>query len=100
MKHVIIAFFVILLAESGRLEAHAFLKDAHPAVGSPVQTPPSEVQMRFTDKIEPTLSRIQAFDASGKEVDKRAVHLDLSDGALLHVSLPRLVAGTYNVLWR
>ncbi len=84
MKHVIIGFFVILLAESGRLEAHAFLKDAHPAVGS----------------TEPILSRIQVFDASGKEVDKRDVHLDHFDGALLHVSLQRLGAGTYKVLWR
>ena len=100
MKHVIIGFFVILLAESGRLEAHAFLKDAHPAVGSTVQTPPNEVQIRFTEKIEPTLSRIQVFDASGKEVDNRDVHLDHFDGALLHVSLPRLGAGTYKVLWR
>ena len=100
MKHVIVGFFVILLAESGRLEAHAFLKDAHPAVGSTVKTPPSEVQIRFTEKIEPTLSRIQVFDASGKEVDKRDVHLDRSDSALLHVSLPRLGAGTYKVVWR
>jgi methionine-rich copper-binding protein CopC len=100
MKHVIIGFFVILVAESGRLEAHAFLKDAHPAVGSTVQTPPNEVQIRFTEKIEPNLSRIQVFDASGKEVDKRDLHLDRSDHALLHISLPRLGAGTYKVVWR
>jgi len=43
---------------------------------------------------------MQVFDVSGKQVDKHDVHLDRSDHALLHVSLPRLGAGTYKVVWR
>ena len=100
MKRLIIGFFLIFLAESARLEAHAFLKDAEPGVGSTVQTSPSEVRIRFTENVEPAFSSIQVLDASGKEVDKRDVHLDRSDGALLHVSLPRLNAGVYEVVWR
>jgi copper resistance protein C len=100
MKRLIIGFFLIFLAESARLEAHAFLKDAEPGVGSTVQTSPSEVRIRFTENVEPAFSSIQVLDASGKEVDKRDVHLDRSDGALLHVSLPRLSAGVYKVVWR
>ena len=100
MKRLIIGFFLILLIESARLEAHAFLKDAEPGVGSTVQTSPSEVRIRFTENIEPAFSSIQVLDASGKEVDKRDVHLDRSDQSLLHVSLPQLGAGTYKVVWR
>jgi copper resistance protein C len=100
MKRLIIGFFLIFLAESARLEAHAFLKDAEPGVGSTVQTSPSELRIRFTENVEPAFSSIQVLDASGKEVDKRDVHLDRSDGALLHVSLPRLNAGVYKVVWR
>jgi copper resistance protein C len=100
MKRLIIGFFLIFLAESARLEAHAFLKDAEPGVGSTVQTSPSEVRIRFTENVEPAFSSIQVLDASGKEVDKRDVHLDRSDGSLLHVSLPRLNAGVYKVVWR
>jgi copper resistance protein C len=100
MKRIAFSFILILLAESARLEAHAFLKDAEPRVGSTVQTSPSEVRIRFTENIEPAFSSIQVFDASGKEVDKRDLHLDRSDHALLHVSLPRLGAGTYKVVWR
>ncbi len=85
---------------SARLEAHAFLKDADPGVGSTIQTSPGEVRIRFTENIEPAVSSIQVFDASGKEVDKRDLHLDRSDHALLHVSLPPLGAGTYKVVWR
>jgi methionine-rich copper-binding protein CopC len=100
MKRIILTFLLILLAESARLEAHAFLKDAQPGVGSSVQTSPSEVRIRFTENIEPAFSSVQVLDASRKEVDKRDLHLDRSDHALLHVSLPRLGAGIYKVVWR
>ena len=99
MKCIVI-FFLILVAASARLEAHAFLKDAEPGVGSTVQKSPSEVRIRFTENIEPAFSSIQVFDASGEEVDKRDLNLDRSDHALLHVSLPRLGVGVYKVVWR
>ena len=98
MKRIIL--LLIFVAGSARLEAHAFLQRAEPAVGSTVQTSPSEVRIRFTENIEPTFSSIQVFDPSGKEVDKHDVGLDRSDHALLHVSLPRLGAGIYKVVWR
>jgi len=98
MKCIVIV--LILVAASVRLEAHAFLKDANPGVGSTIQTSLSEVRIRFTENIEPAVSSIQVFDASGKEVDKHDLHLDRSDHALLHISLPQLRAGTYKVVWR
>jgi methionine-rich copper-binding protein CopC len=98
MKCIVV--FLILVAVSARLEAHAFLKDANPGVGSILQTSPSEIRIRFTENIEPAVSSIQVFDASGKEVDKHDLHVDRSDHALLHISLPRLGAGIYKVVWR
>src|SRR5438105_12776719 len=98
MKRLI--FFLILMVGSARLEAHAFLKDADPGVGSTIQTSSGEVRIRFTENIEPAVSSIQVFDASGKEMDKGDLHLDRSDHALLHVSLPQLGAGSYKVVWR
>ena len=98
MKSIIL--LLIFVAGLARLEAHAFLERADPGVGSTIQTSPSEVRIRFTENIEPAVSSIQVFDASGKEVDKRDLHLDRSDHALLHVSLPQLGAGIYKVVWR
>jgi methionine-rich copper-binding protein CopC len=98
MKRIIL--LLIFVAGSARLEAHAFLQRAEPAVGSTVQTSPGEVRIRFTENIEPAFSSIQVFDPSGKKVDKHDVGLDRSDHALLHVSLPRLGAGIYKVVWR
>jgi hypothetical protein len=100
MKRIILSFFLIVLAGTAGLEAHAFLKRAEPAVGSTVQTSPNEVRISFTENIELAFSTIQVFDASGKEVDKHDVRLDRSNHALLHVSLPPLKAGTYKVVWR
>jgi copper resistance protein C len=100
MKRIILRLLLILVAGSARLEAHAFLERAEPAVGSTVQRSPAEVRILFTEKIEPALSTVQVFDASGKEVDKHDPHLDHSNHALLRVSLPRLEAGSYKVVWR
>ena len=100
MKRIILSFFLIVLAGTARLEAHAFLKDAEPGVGSTVQTSPNEVKIRFTENIELAFSSIQVFDASNRRVDKRGVYLDRFDHALLRVSLPQLGVGTYKVVWR
>ncbi len=100
MKQTGAFFFMVMLACVARLEAHAFLQQAEPEVGSTVRASPNEVKIRFSEKIEPAFSKIQVFAASGKEVDKGDVHLDRSDPALLVVSLPKLGAGTYKVVWR
>ena len=80
--------------------AHAFLDHAAPAVGSRVRAAPSEVTLWFTEKLEPALSRIQVFDADGRQVDRRDVRSDPSNAAILMVSLPALKAGKYKVVWR
>lgn len=100
MKRVSIFLLVMMLAGTARLDAHAFLQQAEPGVGSTVQSSPNEVKIRFTEKIEPAGSKIQVFAESGKEVDKGDVHPARSDPALLIVSLPKLGTGTYKVVWR
>jgi hypothetical protein len=99
MKRVVLGLLFVLVGLT-QLEAHAFLKRAEPAVGSAVQTSPNEVRIWFTENIEPAMSKIQVFDVSGKEVDKRDLHSDRSDQALLRISLPPLQAGIYKVVWR
>jgi copper resistance protein C len=100
MRRTIALLLFSVLAGAARLEAHAFLQQAEPGVGSTLQTSPNEIRIRFSEKIEPAFSNIQVFAASGKEVDKHDAHLDRSDPALLRVSLPQLEAGTYKVVWR
>jgi copper resistance protein C len=100
MKRALVLFSFLVLGGVGRLEAHAFLQHAEPGVGSTVASSPKEVKIQFTEAVEPALSKIHVFAASGKEVDKGDVHVDSSDQALLKVSLPPLGPGTYRVAWR
>ena len=65
--------------------AHAFLDHAEPAVGNQVHSPPTQVKIWFTETLEPALSKIQVFDSSGQQVDKRNVQADKSDPILLSV---------------
>jgi copper resistance protein C len=80
--------------------AHAFVDHAEPAVGSQIHGAPTQVKIWFTEKLEPALSKIQVFDTSGLEVDKRDVKIDQSNAALLTVSLPELKPSKYKVVWR
>lgn len=79
--------------------AHAHLVRATPAEDASVP-PPSEVAIRFSERLEPAFSAIVVRDGSGKQVDKHDSRLDKTDGLTLHVSLPPLIAGEYRVEWR
>jgi copper resistance protein C len=89
---------LLLLTQVSR--AHAFVDHAEPLVGSQIHSAPAQVKIWFTEKLEPALSKIQVFDTSGREVDKRDVKIDHSNAALLTVSLPDLKPGQYKVVWR
>jgi copper resistance protein C len=100
MKRAILSFSFILLVGLARVEAHAFLDHASPAVGSKVDGSPPEVKVWFTEKLEPAFSKLQIFNAAGEQVDKRDQRCDPHNAALLIVSVPPLKPGTYKVVWR
>jgi methionine-rich copper-binding protein CopC len=97
-RFLIAAFALALLPQVGW--AHAFLDHAEPAVGSQIHSSPVQVRIWFTERLEPVLSRIQVFNAANSEVDKRNVHIDGSNPALLEVALSPLPPGKYRVVWR
>jgi methionine-rich copper-binding protein CopC len=79
--------------------AHAFPDHSVPAVGSTIAQAPTEVQIWFTQKLEPAFSTIEVLDANGARVDQDDAKVDAQDPALLRVSLKPLVPGTYKVVW-
>jgi methionine-rich copper-binding protein CopC len=91
---------LVLLATAMRVDAHAFLVRAEPRVGSRVKKAPNEVRIWFSEPVQPTLSAIKVFDASGKQLDKKDTHLDHHNRALLRVSLTPIPPGSYKVSWR
>ena len=102
-KQLVPFVFAVLsvIAAAVRVEAHAFLVRAEPRVGSKVNKVPTEVRVWFSETVQASVSSIQVFDVSGKQVDKRDTHSAGANRAILCVSLvPALTAGTYKVIWR
>jgi methionine-rich copper-binding protein CopC len=80
-------------------QAHAFLDHADPKVGGTVTASPSAVKIWFTEELDPSLCNIRVFDAAGNEIDKKDVKIDPAQKLLMSVSVPKLSAGTYKVVW-
>jgi methionine-rich copper-binding protein CopC len=80
--------------------AHAHLVRATPAVGGTIQAAPTEVLLRFSEKLESVFSQVVVRDSAGKQVDKADTQVDKADRFVMRISLQPLTPGTYKVEWR
>ncbi len=81
---------------TGEAAAHAFLDHAEPRVGNKVATPPREVTLWFTQKLEAAFSGITVTNAAGQRVDTGKTRVS---GSQMSVSLRPGGTGTYHVTW-
>jgi methionine-rich copper-binding protein CopC len=95
------ASFAFVLSGAVPALAHAHLVRATPAAGGTVQTPPSEVTLRFNEKLEAKFSSVVVRDSGGKQVDKGDGAVDKGDRTVMRVQLQQPVApGVYKVEWK
>lgn len=99
MRSLIFAAVVLGATSHAHAHAHALLQSASPGVGGTVRTAPSQVEIRFSEGLEPRFSSIEVQDSSGKRVDKGDVHAAPGDDTRLAVSLNPVAPGTYKVTW-
>ena len=90
----------LLLAVASGAGAHAFLDRAEPRVGGHVRTPPAQVTLWFTERLEPAYSRVKVVNEAGQQVDRGDAGVDATDPRVLRVSLAPLRSGPYKVIWR
>jgi len=98
MKHAsftALASLTLMLA-TGTADAHAFLDHAEPRVGNKVAAPPREVTLWFTQKLEPSFSRVTVTNAAGARVDTGKARVS---GSQMSISLKPGGSGTYHVNW-
>jgi len=103
IKDTIVGFALtaaLTLCGGGAAFAHAALKVATPAVGSAVDSAPTEVTLNFSEKLENTFSTVIVRDAMGKRVDKGEARVDKADRTVMKVSLDSLTPGIYIVEWK
>ena len=98
--NVLVASAVLVVSGVVTVFAHAHLVRATPAVGGTIHTPPNEVTLRFSEKLEPKFSSVVVRDAAGKQVDKGESTVDKADRMVIRVLLPPLEPGVYKVEWK
>ncbi len=83
----------------GAAPAHAFLDHAVPAVGGIVNTPPPQLQLFFTQELEPAFSGAALSTGDGQPVVTGAASVDPQNRAEMVLKLPPLAPGHYRVNW-
>jgi methionine-rich copper-binding protein CopC len=78
MRRPTLSLLLLLLA-TGETAAHAFLDHAEPRVGNKVASPPREVTLWFTQKLEPAFSSVTVTNAAGQRVDSGRARQRQSD---------------------
>src|SRR5689334_7778145 len=99
MRHALLiwtAALTLLLATNEAI-AHAMLDHAEPRVGNTVASPPHEVTLYFTQKLEPAFSTITVTNAAGQRIDSGKTRVS---GSQMSISLKPGGTGTYHVNWR
>src|ERR1700749_3888271 len=87
---------LLALLAANDASAHAFLDHADPRVGNKVASPPHEVTLFFTQKLEPAFSSVTVTNAAGERVDSGKARVS---GNQMSVPLRAGGAGTYHVNW-
>ena len=87
---------LMLLLATGSAQAHAFLDHAEPRVGNKLASPPHEVTLWFTQKLEPAFSTVTVTNAAGQRIDNGKARVS---GNQMSVPLRAGGTGTYHVNW-
>jgi hypothetical protein len=96
-KHLLRRVLLLALAFApAAADAHAFLDQATPPVGSTLSASPPEVRLQFSEQLEPRFSRLAVVDAGGRDVTSGQTQIS---GVTMAVRLRPLSSGTYEVRW-
>ncbi len=80
--------------------AHALLVRSAPEANAALDASPAQVELFFTETLEPSFSTITVLDSTGAQVDNGDSSLDPADRTRLTVSLRSLPDGVYTVSWK
>jgi copper transport protein len=85
----------------GRATAHAVLLRSIPPTGQTLARAPDQVQLLFSEPIDPAFSSVRVLDGAKQPIDRGDGGVDPNDDHQLLVSLkPGLANGIYTVSWR
>jgi hypothetical protein len=76
--------------------AHAHLTASDPAANATLKTAPTEIELHFTEALEPAFSSVTVTDKDGQVMDAGP---SSADGTVMHLALQKLAPGKYRVSW-
>ncbi|HTI15029.1 MAG TPA: copper resistance protein CopC [Dictyobacter sp.] len=91
----------LLVGLPGNAEAHAILLRSTPASDAVLSSEPAQIQMWFSEDLNPTFSTAMVVNVNQQRVDQDDHHISPDDSREMSVSLkPNLAPGYYIVIWR
>ena len=103
-KHLKFWIIFIVVVYSGwaaiPVLAHALLLRSNPAANAILDQSPIQVELFFSETLEPKLSSVTVIDSNGVKVDVGDSKVDPSDPTRMTVSLHTLSDGVYTVSWK
>lgn len=81
------------------VQAHALLLRSIPVENAILAHSPSQVELFFSEAVDPMLSKLNVLDLEGNVVDKRDARVDPADGRHMLATLNPLSDGVYTVIW-
>ncbi len=82
------------------VRAHANLIQSVPEVNASLDRSPAQIELFFSESVEPSFSTIQVIDGNGNRVDNDDTLVDPAYPAHVTVSLRSLPDGVYTVSWQ
>jgi methionine-rich copper-binding protein CopC len=90
---------VLLVMFAGSVESHANLASSEPAVDARIVQPPSELTLRFTQRLKPEGSWVQLKASDGANIVQQ-ITFDQEDRYVMRGVLPQIAPGEYKVAWQ
>ena len=88
------------LAFVGRAEAHANLVTSVPAAGSTVEQAPKELILTFTERLDPSYTRVQIINSAHEIVNAGPGTINPDNPYELRLALADMPRDSYTALWR
>ena len=94
-----IILLLILVPTIPKSYAHAFVIKSDPSSSQSLTTPPTKVDVYFSEPVDLRYSKLSVIDSSGKQIDNKDIQHINGDQSSLSVTLPssRLKDGVYTV---
>ena len=91
-------FALIFLPFVPKSFAHAFVVNSNPGSSQSLPTPPSKIDLYFSEPVDLRYSKLSVLDSNGKQIDNKDVHNIGNDQTTLSITLPTdLKEGVYTV---